>query len=116
MSLNADDFFKGRFLKASDLAGKPLTLTIAEVSREELDGLQKPIISFEEHDQQLALNKTNLESLVDLTRTKRMSDWVGRRITLVPEHTRFSGTSVDCIRVRPQVAKAELPSEDEVPF
>ncbi len=100
MSMNADDFYKGRFLRAADLGGQPLTLTIAGVEKEELNGELKPVVSFEEDGQKLPLNKTNLEALVDLTNTKRMNDWAGRKITLVPEYTRYSGKRVECIRVR----------------
>ena len=58
-----DELYPGRFLKAGDFKGKPVTLTISEVRLEELVGDKGPqvkgVISFKQTEKQWALNKTN---------------------------------------------------------
>ena len=93
-----DDLYPGRFLKAADFKGKPVTLTISEVKIEELVGDKGPqikgVISFDKTDKQWALNKTNGLCLKDLF-GKKVQQWVGKRVTLFP--SQWKGD--DCIRV-----------------
>jgi hypothetical protein len=99
-----DQLFPGRFLKAGDLAGKDRTLTIADVIVEAMptdDGGTKVrgIVSFKETERQLALNRTNGESLKAMF-GKAIKDWIGKRVTIYPTTDRFGAEQVDAIRVR----------------
>lgn len=93
-----EELFPGRFLKAADLKGKPVTLKIASVRIEELIGDKGPqikgVISFERTDKQWCLNKTNGICLKDMF-GKKVQQWVGRRVTLFP--SQWDGE--DCLRV-----------------
>jgi hypothetical protein len=93
-----DDLYPGRFLKAADFKGKPVTLTISEVKIEELIGEKGPqikgVISFDKTEKQWALNKTNGLCLKDMF-GKKVQQWVGKRVTLFP--SQWNGD--DCIRV-----------------
>jgi hypothetical protein len=93
-----DELYPGRFIKASDLKGKPVTLKIAEVNLEELIGDKgaqtKGVIAFEKTEKMLALNKTNGICLKEMF-GKKVQEWVGKRVTIFP--TQWNGD--DAIRV-----------------
>lgn len=93
-----DELYPGRFLKAADFKGKPVTLKISEVRIEELVGDKGPqvkgVIAFERTEKQLALNKTNGICLKEMF-GKKVQEWVGKRVTLFP--SQWDGE--DCIRV-----------------
>jgi hypothetical protein len=93
-----DELYPGRFIKASDLKGKNVTLTIASVDLEELEGDKgkqiKGVVGFEKTEKQLALNKTNGICLKEMF-GKKVQGWVGKRVTLMP--STWNGD--DCIRV-----------------
>jgi len=115
-----DELFPGRFLKAGLFKGKPVTLTIKEVYRDELptDGggeEKRPVVAFKGTERELALNSTNAQCLRALWGDKPQ-EWVGHRVTLVPEQDYFGREKVDCIRVggspeleRDQVVEIKLP-------
>lgn len=93
-----DELYPGRFIKASDLKGKKVTLVISRVRVEELIGDKGPqmkgIINFEGKDKALALNKTNglcLKSMFG----RKVQEWVGHKVTL------FASTwdGDECIRI-----------------
>ena len=95
-----DELYPGRFLKASDLKGKIVTLEIASVDIEELEGTKgkqiKGIIKFKntKTDKALALNKTNGICLKAMF-GKLVQEWVGKRVML--HKAEWNGD--DCIRV-----------------
>ena len=98
-----DELFPNRFLKAGLFAARPLSLTIAAVDVEELprdDGGTKikGIVTFEKTDKQLVLNRTNAETIRAMF-GRKLSDWIGKRITLASEKDRLMGKEVDAIRI-----------------
>lgn len=105
-----DELYPGRFLKAVDFKGKPVTLKIAEVKIEELVGDKGPqvkgVISFERTEKQWALNKTNGICLKEMF-GRKVQEWVGRQVTLFP--SQWDGE--DCIRV---YGSPELEADREV--
>lgn len=82
-----DELYPGRFIKTVDLKGKNVTLTIASVDLEELEGDKgkqvKGVVGFEKTEKQLALNKTNGICLREMF-GKKVQGWVGKRVTLMP--------------------------------
>lgn len=93
-----DELYPGRFIKAADLKGKNVTLTIASVDLEELEGDKgkqiKGVVGFDKTEKQLALNKTNGICLKEMF-GKKVQQWVGKRVTLMP--SMWNGE--DCIRI-----------------
>jgi hypothetical protein len=83
-----DELYPGRFLKAGELHGKKVTLTIASVDTEELEGDKgkkvKGVIAFRETTKQIALNRTNGVCLREMF-GRRLADWVGKRMTIFPD-------------------------------
>ncbi len=93
-----DELYPGRFIKAGELNGKKVTLTISDVDTEELVGDKGPkvkgIISFERTPKKLALNRTNGTCLREMF-GRKLSDWVGKRVVLYPAE--WNGEP--CIRI-----------------
>lgn len=93
-----DELYPGRFIKCADLKGKNVTLTIAAVTLEELEGDKgkqvKGLVAFEKTEKQLALNKTNGICIKEMF-GKKVQTWVGKRITLMPA----SWNGDDAIRI-----------------
>lgn len=99
-----DELFPGRFLKAGLFKGKSVTLTIKDVEIEKLpqdNGKERDrgVISFNETPMQLALNSTNGQCLKAMFGRKPL-EWIGKKVTFVPEKDRFGKEVVDAIRVQ----------------
>lgn len=81
-----DELYPGRFIKAGDLKGRDVNLTITKVHVEELEGSKKQskgVISFRETPKELVLNRTNGECIKALF-GRKLADWIGKRITIYP--------------------------------
>lgn len=83
-----DELYPGRFIKAGELRGNKVTLTIADVDLDDLVGEDgkpkvKAVISFRETEKQLVLCKTNGICLKAMF-GKELSKWLGKRVTLFP--------------------------------
>lgn len=82
-----DELYPGRFLKAGELQGKQVTLTISDIDLEELEGETgkkiKGVLSFKETPKQIPLNKTNGICLREMF-GRKVAEWVGRRVTIFP--------------------------------
>jgi len=139
-----DDFSTpSNSLKAADLEGSEITLTIKSYEAKEFDEkgrngeeykALKPVFSFHETDKTFVMNKTNRES-VAYAYGKEMDDWLDKPITLYPTIVPFGDKKVEAIRVRAskqagatpkflqgKAAQAPLSSaavkqlDDEIPF
>jgi hypothetical protein len=99
----------GSSLKADDLDGSEVTLTIQNYIIKEFDEKdhesgetykkRKPIFSFEETEKTFVCNVTNLRA-IGAVYGKEMDEWIGKPITLFPTVTSFGDKTVPCIRVR----------------
>lgn len=81
-----DQLYPGRFIKAGELLGKKVTLTITDVSLDRLigdDGKKKVkgLLSFKETEKQMALCKTN-GICIKAMFTAQLANWNGKRITI----------------------------------
>ena len=125
MQLN--EIFHGESLKAEELKGKDVTLTIAGWSLKEFEEKgkidRKVELRFAETDRTFILNKTNGYQIAEYLGTENLDDWPGSKVTLYPTKTDFGGKRVDCIRVkaaqRPQgvsVPQVDETDHNEVPF
>lgn len=100
--MDFDRLFPNRFLKAGEFQRRDVTLTIARVQLEELEGAKgkenKAIIAFRETPKQLVLNKTNGLSIKAMF-GRETDNWVGKRVTLYPAEIKFEDSDL-AIRVR----------------
>jgi hypothetical protein len=115
--MHIDQLYPSKFLRAADLNGKPLRVTIAGLKREDIGGEQKVVLSFTD-EKSLILNKTNARAIA-----KALGDetrgWAGKDIVLMPASVDFRGDMVDAIRVRaaaPRPQQQQVPNSDEPPF
>lgn len=96
------DLYPGRFLKADQLMGAHVTLTIRAAYLDRLgrgDGAEdRGVLAFKETGRELVLNKINGECLRAMFGNV-VAEWVGKRVTLYPSKDRFGSEQVDCIRV-----------------
>ena len=122
--MKVSEMFKRDYLKAADLQGREITVTIDRWAREVLGqgdaAEEKTIVYFQNKDLGLALNKTNANTIADITGSEESDDWIGRPIVLFPDTTDYQGKRVDCIRIKapqpqPQPVPAEL-NADDIPF
>lgn len=93
------DAFPSNYLKASDLNGKAVRVTIDSVTMEKLGDDQKAILHFVGKDKGLVLNKTNTFRIVEAVGSDETNDWEGWSVTLYACKVDFQGKRVDAIRV-----------------
>jgi len=104
--MDFDALYPNRFLKAGELAGKDVTLTISNVKLETLEGekgdkKKKGIVSFRETPKELVLNRTNGESIKAMF-GRETDNWIGKKVTIWPAQINdsFTGERIPAIRVR----------------
>ena len=110
--MHIDQLYPSRFLRCADLNGQPMRVVIKGVSREDVGGEVKNVLSFTGGAKSLIMNKTNARAIAKALGCDDTKDWRGKAITLVPAVTDFKGETTDCIRVRP----AKPQAEEEPPF
>lgn len=109
--MNATDLFPpSEYLKSADVeaAGGEMEFTIKGVERREYDeddGSKKVkgVLTFAETESKLALNVTNNHVLQDMYGAKDIdtaAGWIGKKIILYVEMTKFQGKEVPGIRIR----------------
>jgi hypothetical protein len=99
---NYDELYPGRFLKSGEVAHNPV-YTIKEVYLDKLEndkGRDEPkgVISFEEIDQELTLNKTKGECLKGIF-GKTIPEWIGKRVQLIVYPETFGKEKVDAVGI-----------------
>jgi hypothetical protein len=91
-----------RFLKAGDLRGRDVTVTIRDIQQGKIDDDEKPVFYFEDFQKGLFCNVENSNTIVALYGCDP-DRLIGQRITLFPTRCQNSKQqTVPCIRVRPQ--------------
>ena len=98
--MKISEVFHGENLKAEDLRGKEVVVTIAGWALMDFDDGKKIQLRFDESDRTLIVNKTNATTISELFGSDDTDDWTGGRICLFVDKTDFNGRRVDCIRVK----------------
>jgi hypothetical protein len=82
-----EELYPSRFIRAVDLKGQELTVTIKGIRMEELTSKSgkrlKPILALHECAQELVLNRTNGEAIKAMF-GRNTAAWIGRRVTVYP--------------------------------
>lgn len=130
--MKISEAFPSNFLKADDLRGQPVIVTIDSAAVEEIgqgrDKERKLIIGFRGKEKKLICNKTNAGTIGKLYGDETEA-WLGQKITLVPREVEYGGEMVWAIRVslqkpggaapapvaRPQAPRAPEPQPDAPP-
>ena len=115
--MDLNDIFQSSTLKAQDLKGREVTVTINGYQAVDFDDGKKLVLNFAESERTLVCNKTNGTTIAELHGTN-LDSWIGKRITLFPTQTDFNGRQVQCIRVKlqPAAEPAPAPAADPQPL
>ncbi|HWE19657.1 MAG TPA: hypothetical protein VG758_21150 [Hyphomicrobiaceae bacterium] len=133
--MRISDQFPSDYLRAADLEGKELTLTIRNVAMEEVgaDRENKPVLYFEGQDKGIILNKTNAATIAELYGDDT-DEWPGEAITLFSAMVTYQGKTMPGLRVKmpsrkkgpksggappgaaPKQAAPSGVGDDEIPF
>jgi hypothetical protein len=128
--MKRDEVFPSRYLKCSDLNGRPCTVEIDHGAYETLKGTdgketQKMVLYCKNAKKAFPLNATNYDSITAIVGNDDTESWPGHKIELYPDKTRMGGKLVDCVRVRapaqrdPPTTPPKAPPEgmdDAIPF
>jgi hypothetical protein len=103
--MKVSEAFPSKYLKAADLAGRPITVIMAQVETETIGDDDRPVLYFKGKNKGLVLNKTNAGKISDAYGDDT-DDWFGRAIEIYPTEVDFQGKTVEAIRCRvPKAAK-----------
>ena len=98
--MNINAAFPSTYLKAADLLGKRVVVTIERVTMEDIgDESKKPVLRLQGKDKAVVLNKTNAAMLVEICGTEETERWRGISIVLYPTRVDYQGKRVDAIRI-----------------
>jgi hypothetical protein len=111
--MNINDAFPSRFLKASDLDGRNVTVTIQSAKLEAIANQErkKLVLSFVGKDKQFICNKTNADTIAEMY-GKEIDPWAGKRITLCTRQVEYQGSMMPALRVllqKPEAHKTAPP-------
>lgn len=97
--MRIDSAFPSTYLKAADLTGRNVQVTMNYVKMEDIGGDHKPILYFRDKEKGLVLNKTNSNN-ISLLYGAETDEWSGKPVILYPTMVDFQGKSVEAIRVK----------------
>lgn len=106
---NINESFPSNYLKASDLKGHAVVVTLDRVEFEAVGRQRemKAVVYFVGKEKGMVLNKTNANKITEIAGSAMTEEWHGTAVVLYPTETEFAGESVECIRVKP-VTKARM--------
>jgi hypothetical protein len=124
--MKATDVFASKSLRAEDIKGREPVVTIEKVTTQDFDDGVKPIIHFVGKEKTLVCNRTNWNSIVDITGESDSDNWSGCKVKLVVARVDYQGKRVDAIRIDAPPSNGSqrqappepvnTPAEDEIPF
>src|SRR6185437_8452532 len=91
--------FPSKYLKASDLQSREVTVKISRAEIEKLGDDSKLILYFDGKNKGLVTNKTNADRIAHVY-GNNTDDWLGNEIILYPDMVNFQNRVVEAIRVR----------------
>jgi|SRR5882724_4310233 len=97
MDINAA--FATKYLKASDLQGRDVTVKMGRLEQEKIGDDHKLVLYFQGKEKGMVLNKTNANVIAD-SYGSETADWYGQSIILFEQMVDFQGKRVPGLRVR----------------
>jgi len=104
LEMKRDEVFLSKYLKAADLNGRPVTITIKSAPYETLKNPEgkeqgKSVLYFVGGKKALPLNVVNWDSVAAICGDDTDA-WPGHQIELYPAVTQMGPKTVPCIRIR----------------
>ena len=97
--MKSTDVFPSEYLRAADLKGRDVTVTMDSMETKDIGSDHKPVLYFKNAEKGLVMNKTNWNMIAEIYGDES-DDWMGKKITLYPTRVDFQGKRVDAIRVK----------------
>lgn len=97
--MHIDEAFPSKYLKASDLQGRNVTVKMGRAEVEKIGEDKKLILYFQGKEKGMVLNKTNANNIAGIYGGDT-DDWYGKEITLFEAMVDFQGKTVPALRVR----------------
>lgn len=113
--MKISETFPSKYLKASDLGGREVRVTMAHVEMEKLGDDMKPIVYFKGKEKGLCLNKTNSYTISDAYGDET-ADWFDQPLILFSVMVDFQGKVGPAIRCRVPTAKDNKPPRKSDPI
>lgn len=107
-----EEFFPSKHLKAEDLKGKEITVTIHRVEREKIGDDMKPVLYFNGKDKGVALNKGNTKILAEAFGRDSLG-WTGHQVVLFSVWTEYQNKPVQGLRLRPLMPAPTAPMKPD---
>lgn len=112
--MNINETFPSNYVKASDLNGRDVPVTVSHVVTEKIGNDAKPVIYFQGKQKGVVLNKTNAMTIASAFGPET-DTWNGRQLILMPVWTDYQGKQVQAIRVRPSFPNNQAPVQQQQP-
>ena len=106
-----NEVFPSKYVKASDLQGREITVVIRVVAVEKMGEDRKLVVYFQGKEKGLVTNKTNANRIAMLYGDDT-DQWIGREIVLGTDYVEFQGKTVEAIRIKPPVKRAAAPTRE----
>lgn len=111
--MRRDDVFPSKWIKASDLQGRQVTVTIDRLEMETIGDETKPVLYFIGKEKGMVLNQTNWGSIEPIA-GEDTDQWHNQKVVLFPTKVQFNGKMVDAIRIMPPATQS-APARRPVP-
>jgi hypothetical protein len=109
--MNVLNVFDNRFMKAEDLKGKPMVVTITDVDTARFGSDTLPVIIVKEVKKGIVLNFGSARRIAALY-GEESDGWKGKFVTIFPTSViDRDGETVPCIRVRSQAPQVSVPKK-----
>ena len=102
--MKVSEEFPSQYIKASDLGGREIRVTMQNVDRELIGSDKKLVLYFKGKQKGLVLNKTNAGTIGDAYGDDT-EDWYDQPLILFSVKTDYQGKVVDATRCRVPTAK-----------
>jgi len=116
-----NDFYPSNYLRAADLGGKEVDVTIDRVTSDEFeqDGQKrvKPVVHFRNKGiKPMVANKTNAMLIATACGSRDYDTWGGKQVRLYADFVNFRGKVSEAIRVKRTPAPIAEELSDEISF
>ena len=114
--MKKSEVFPSKWMKVDDLGGQDTVAVISSVERETVGDDVKSVAYFKGGKlKPLVLNKTNYESIEEISGQEDDDNWGGTKIVLFESRVRFNSKLTPCVRIKAPSNDALSKSASAVP-
>lgn len=113
--MKMSETFPSKYLKAADLQGREVRVTMGHVEMEKIGDDNKPVLYFKGKERGVVLNKTNAGTISD-SYGDDTEDWFDQPLILFSVMVDFQGKVGPAIRCRVPTAKDNKPARRADPI